>query len=302
MPGLLRLHVWSDGQRSQYKGEKNFGRMSAWPKSLHVGGMELEIHHYMYESHHASGPQVTIVLRVRSCAIVLINRRSPLPQDNAGKDPRRAMDAAILHEKAATIYDYHRCMEWTTKNMARPSVEHAHDGTWGCNGEYFWRAFSNGRDPHAAKYPNISDKLREWHAIKGSNTLYCFRAGPGINDPLVNELQCSFVPCFCAECRDQNHIDCDNLEFTTVWYEVMTEKEQRARMKTRARARGALAAAAAAAAAAPAAAAAAAVVATVVLVVALELAAADAPVAPSMGSAGWTPRCTRSNRILPLAA
>ena len=91
--------------------------------------MELEIHHYMYESHHASGPQVTVVLRGLSCAIVFINRRSHLPQDNAGKDPRRAMDAAILHEKAKTIYDYHRCMEWTTKHMARPSVEHAHTGT-----------------------------------------------------------------------------------------------------------------------------------------------------------------------------
>ena len=41
----------------------------------------------------------------------------------------RAMDAATLHEKSATIYDYHRCMEWTTKNMAHPSVEHSHDGT-----------------------------------------------------------------------------------------------------------------------------------------------------------------------------
>ena len=88
VPGLLRLHVWSDGQRSQYKGEKNFSRMSAWPKSVDAGDMQLEVHHYMYESHHASGPQ-----------------------DNTGKDPRRAMDAAILHEKSATIYDYHRCME-----------------------------------------------------------------------------------------------------------------------------------------------------------------------------------------------
>ena len=44
---------------------------------------------------------------------LLIDRRSHLPQDGAGKDPRRAMDAAIVHEKAATIYDYHRFMEWT---------------------------------------------------------------------------------------------------------------------------------------------------------------------------------------------
>ena len=59
VPNLSRIHVWSDGQRSQYKGEKNFGRMSVWPKSVAAGGMELEIHHYMYESHHASGPQVS---------------------------------------------------------------------------------------------------------------------------------------------------------------------------------------------------------------------------------------------------
>ena len=85
--------------------------MPAWLKSMHAGAMELEIHHYMYESHHASGPRATKVLRVLSCDIALINRRSHLPQDNAGKDPRRAMDAAILHEKSATIYyDYHRCM------------------------------------------------------------------------------------------------------------------------------------------------------------------------------------------------
>jgi len=47
--------------------------------------MELAVHHNHYESHHASGPQ-----------------------DNAGNDPRKAMDAAIQHKKAETIYDYHR--------------------------------------------------------------------------------------------------------------------------------------------------------------------------------------------------
>jgi hypothetical protein len=69
LPHLKRLHVWSDGQRSQYKGEKNFGRMAIWPKSIAAGGMEIELHHYMYESHHASGPQVTIILRVHLCPI-----------------------------------------------------------------------------------------------------------------------------------------------------------------------------------------------------------------------------------------
>jgi hypothetical protein len=65
VPGLKRLHVWSDGQRSQYKGEKSFGRLAEWPKRVDVGGMEIQIFHHFYESHHASGPQ-----------------------DNAGKDPR----------------------------------------------------------------------------------------------------------------------------------------------------------------------------------------------------------------------
>lgn len=50
-----------------------------------VGGMEIEVTHNHFESHHASGPQ-----------------------DNAGKDPRKAMDRAIQHRKSETIYDYHR--------------------------------------------------------------------------------------------------------------------------------------------------------------------------------------------------
>ena len=68
--------------------------------------------------------------------------------------------------------------------------------------------------------------MREWYPVKGSSTLYCFRAGPGVNDPLVNELQCSFVPCFCAQCRAGNKIECEYLEFTVPWFEEMREKEQ----------------------------------------------------------------------------
>ena len=75
--------------------------------------MELGLHHHFYESHHASGPQ-----------------------DNAGKDPRRAMDRAITHEKANTIYDYHKCYEWCATEMTKPSEGHSHTGTWACNGRY----------------------------------------------------------------------------------------------------------------------------------------------------------------------
>ena len=40
-----------------------------------------------------------------------------------------------------------------------PDAGHMHDGTWGCNGEYHWRAFSNGKDKHRAKYPNIEQNV-----------------------------------------------------------------------------------------------------------------------------------------------
>ena len=256
VPGLKRLHVWSDGQRSQYKGEKNFGRNAEWPKSIDVGGMELELWHHFYESHHASGPQDNAGKDPR-CApahgvcVRCAHRRFTEPLFRL---PRRAMDAAILHEKAQLIYDYHKCYVWCAREMARPSDTHEHVGTWACNGEYHWRACSNGRDPHRHLYPNMPTQKREWYAVEGSNFLYCFRAGPGVNRPGINELQISFLSCFCQECRADRNRSC--LSLRTVrqpFWAVMREKQLgRARPPTR---RSAAAAATAAAAAAPVAAA-----------------------------------------------
>ena len=138
--------------------------------------------------------------------IALDVRSGPAGQDNAGKDPRRAMDRAILHDKAELIYDYHRCFQWCDANMGRPSDMHNHEGTWACNGEYMWRAFSNGKDPHKHLYPNIPATKREWYPIEGSNALYCFRAGPGVNLPGRHELQCSFLSCFCPACIQGDHV------------------------------------------------------------------------------------------------
>ena len=42
IPNLKSITVWSDGQRSQYKGEPNFGRMSIWPKSVQVGKLRCQ--------------------------------------------------------------------------------------------------------------------------------------------------------------------------------------------------------------------------------------------------------------------
>lgn len=57
IPTLRRIKVWSDGQRAQYKGQKNFGRMATWPKSISVGGLELEIWHNFFASYHGSGQE-----------------------------------------------------------------------------------------------------------------------------------------------------------------------------------------------------------------------------------------------------
>lgn len=54
LPDLRRVKIWSDGQRAQYKGRMNFGRMVDWPNA---GDMGLEIWHSFFVSHHGSGPQ-----------------------------------------------------------------------------------------------------------------------------------------------------------------------------------------------------------------------------------------------------
>jgi hypothetical protein len=122
VPDLQSIKIWSDGQRAQYKGEKNFGRVVEWPNVEDDGGMEMDMEHNFFMPHHASGPQ-----------------------DNAGKDPRRAMDKAIIYNKTHTIYDYGACFEWCSLNMTQPSIKHDHRGTWGGNGDYIWRAYSNGK-------------------------------------------------------------------------------------------------------------------------------------------------------------
>lgn len=177
VPGLSRVKIWSDGDPTTYKGRKQFGRMVRWPRSAADGGEGIELHHNCLPAHHGAGAQ-----------------------DNAGKDPRRAMDRAIIHEKANTIYSYYKCYAWCVKNMARPSDKHDHRGTFGCNGRYIWGAFSNGEDenPLGAQVLDVRD--RDFRAIAGSADMYVFRARNP--DPTAPELECWFVPCYCSGCRE----------------------------------------------------------------------------------------------------
>ena len=79
--------------------------------------------------------------------------------------------------------------------MAAPSPFHKHEGTWGCNGEYVWWAYSDGaaEDPHANDHTRIDMRRKEYKAIQGSSEMYAFMA----HRKQDTQLQCRFVMCFC---------------------------------------------------------------------------------------------------------
>ena len=106
------------------------------------------------------------------------------------------MDAAIIYRKADTIYDFRACYKWCIENMTMPS-DRKHDGTWGCNGSYYWRAYSGGAFRNTENFPVIDNGAKDWGTIPGSNELYSFRA----KHDTANEMQCFYVCCFCDGCR-----------------------------------------------------------------------------------------------------
>ena len=176
--GLSRVKKWSDGDPTTYTGRKQFGRMVRWPSSAAGGGEGIELHQNCLPAHHGAGAQ----------------------GNNAGKDPRKAMDRALIHEKASTIYSYYKCYAWCVKSMARPSDNHDHRGKFGCNCRYMWGAFSNGADenPLGAQFTDARD--HDLRAIADSAEMYVFRA----RNPAAasHELECWFVPCYCSGCRE----------------------------------------------------------------------------------------------------
>ena len=131
--------------------------------------------------------------------------------------------------------------------MAKPSEDHSHRGTFGCNGEYIWRAYSSGTDSNPENYPVIDRALLDWQPIEGSNDLYAFRARH--EDPSIPEMECWFVPCYCAASRDANatrtgpatNTFCPYRHITgePFWVQVPRKAQVRRRASTRARARAA---------------------------------------------------------------
>ena len=106
---------------------------------------EYNIHESSYAHKHWPQPPVSKPNqknREEDCAgIEILYRAFPShhacgPQDNAGKDPRIAMERSIGFAQSTNIYNYHECLSWCERNMKTPSERHSHEGTWGCNGKF----------------------------------------------------------------------------------------------------------------------------------------------------------------------
>ena len=186
VPNLRRVLVFADGSTTQNKGRKFFGRQARLPhpdvqlrnppiapgSSGDAWGANVEMSLDVGAPHHGSGAV-----------------------DSVGKDARVKMDAAILHDRLLTIFDFAACYRWCVTNMAAPTDDHTHRGTFGCSGSYFWGAISSGEFPNPDAFPVVSvvDES-DFGAIEGSRQLFCFRA----LHPSVPEISASFVSCYCA--------------------------------------------------------------------------------------------------------
>jgi len=202
VPGLVCVHVATDGQRSQFKGRKNLGAMAELPHlevtpvqaqqidclckqgeracgTFMRPGMEIEVIHDFKASHHASGPV-----------------------DNYGKDPRRAMDQEVAAGDTSR-YNYTHCFDWCAENLARPSAEKSHLGTFGANGEYIWRAYCKHGDENPRNFPQIP-VVRNFQGLEGSNEIYHWRA----RHPYLPQIEALFVACYCTHCRSGNAVMC----------------------------------------------------------------------------------------------
>ena len=203
LPELRAVKVKTDGQRSQYKGQKNLGEVAEWPHpklpvedckavdclclpgekacgtTFMKPGQDLELIHDFSCSHHGSGPV-----------------------DSFSKDARHGMDSDVAAGKFVR-YNYEHCYEWCIQNMAAPEGKKKHRGTFGANGNYFWRAYSDGNDANEKGFPVIPND-RSFQALPGSNEIYSWRG----NHKFIPQLEALFVPCYCINCRSGRSAEC----------------------------------------------------------------------------------------------
>ena len=93
--------------------------------------------------------------------------------------------------------------------MAALDGKKKHRGTFGANGTYFWRAYSDGKDSNEKGFPVIP-KDRSFQALPGSNEIYSWRA----KHKYLPQLEALFVPCYCTNCRGGRTLECKYRKIT----------------------------------------------------------------------------------------
>jgi len=73
------------------------------------------------------------------------------PVDNYSKDTRRGMDADVGEGKLIR-YNFEHCYDWCVKEFSKPSGNRSHLGTVGANGDYLYRAYSDGTDENPRNF------------------------------------------------------------------------------------------------------------------------------------------------------
>ena len=198
VPNLARILLFGDGCTSENKGRFFFGRMAQAP---HPDVFQQQEEQGQPRPLKPGASSTSWGCGVELCLEVGAPHHNSNIVDSVGKDARRAMDNAVLHDRLLTIFDFAACYRWCVTNMAVPSEEHAHEGTYGCNGRYLLGALSSGEFPNPDGFP-VLDTTDECNfpPLRGSNQLFSFR-GLDTSDrevPHANELSYGFVPCFCA--------------------------------------------------------------------------------------------------------
>ena len=109
VPGLRRIKLSTDGQRSQFEGRKNLGATAALPQpELPVVSLRL------YDCLCREGERACGIHMMRSGIGIEVDQdfkassHGSGPVDNFGKDPRRAMDDAVAAGDL-TRYNFTHC-------------------------------------------------------------------------------------------------------------------------------------------------------------------------------------------------
>jgi hypothetical protein len=168
-PKLKWMRIITDGCASQFKGvQVCFLGLTLLQPSLHAGRFNFSC---------VAGMQFDLdgdYAGVKQCHSFNAPGHGGGPVDNAGKVAKNYL-ASLSAFKKQTAYNYATAYARCSEGMQRPSHTDKLKGTWGCNGEQFFSALSNGEDKGRDKFDNVPRYKGDVTAVAGCRTLFGFR-------------------------------------------------------------------------------------------------------------------------------